>query len=101
MVASLRQTGEWGFRQFSLIDVVVLVALLGTSSFLGAARAEADAVRGESTLPIVSLSGKDVQPWRLVFSNGEKMLLMTPTATRAERQFRIVAASDVDAVMGN
>lgn len=100
LVASLRQTGEWGFQQVSFIDVIVLTSLLGSSSFLGTARAEADGVRGASALPIVSLAGKDTQPWRLVFGNGDKLLLMSPAASKAERQFKIVGASDVDAVMG-
>jgi len=101
LVASLRQAKGWGLRQISLVDVIVFSALLGTSSLLGDARADADAVRGSSRLPVVSLAKGDTQPWRLVLSNGDKLLLMSPATAKEERQFKVVGIADAEAVMAN
>jgi len=95
LVANVSRGHGWVAEPFGFLDLIVLVALVGTGNFLGFAHAMADAEPGTSNLPLVTLTAPSPDAWRLAVSNGDKLLLVRLANTPAERRFRIVSATDV------
>jgi hypothetical protein len=92
------QEFKWGGYEVFLLYFVVLYGLSQAPSIMGESRARLATTPTSNTLPTVVLTGTAPGTWRLVGGCGDKLLLISLSADRQGRKFRLVGPESVEEV---
>ena len=100
LIASLETDKlKWGKRQVIMLSFIVLFGFFLAPLTMGKARAQLSLDPTKSGLPIVSFKEESpANEWRLVGACGDKLLLISLTANREGRRFKLISSDSIDEI---